>query len=130
MTPPAHEARFARHVHEVVDLDEHGASLGALEESIDSMNLGVEEQAALRVLVSSLHTGANVNQPVTGIVPATSRVDPEMQTRLSTERWINEGGSLGSAARAPAHAAEPGTLGDGAGTSKWSWHDDQPEILP
>lgn len=55
---------FATHVHEVVDLDEHGASLGTVEASIESMGLGVEEQSALRLLASSLHAGPNVNQLV------------------------------------------------------------------
>jgi hypothetical protein len=89
---------FAAHVHEIVVLDEQGASLGAVEGSIESMSVGVEEQAALRVLASSLHAGANVNQAAT--LP------------------LRKSGALDERAE---HDAVP---------SKWTWHDDQPEIGP
>jgi hypothetical protein len=75
---------FRDHVHEVVDLDERGASLGTVEESIGSMSLGIEEQAALRVLAASLHAGANINQVVTGPAePATRAPGYEEESKWS-----------------------------------------------
>jgi hypothetical protein len=55
---------FAAHVHEVVDLDKHGASLEAVEASIDSMPIDVEESSALWLLAWSLRNGVTLPQAV------------------------------------------------------------------
>jgi hypothetical protein len=126
---------FAAHVHEVIDLDDQGASLGAVEGLIELMSVGVEEQTALRVLATSLHTGANVNQVVTGLVGTAARVtDGETDTRQSTERWINEGGSTRFRARPSGRARPPATRNEAVAThgsaAKWSWHEDRTEVMP
>jgi hypothetical protein len=46
---------FARHVHEVVDLDAHGASPETIEARVDAMHADREERSALWELASSLH---------------------------------------------------------------------------
>jgi hypothetical protein len=55
---------FAAHVHQVVDLDERGASLVAVETHIDSMNLDMQEQTALCLLASSLHNAPGTRRVV------------------------------------------------------------------
>ena len=50
--------RFAAHVHEVIDLDAHGASLATIERRVDAMSADDEEQSALWLLAFSLHNGA------------------------------------------------------------------------
>ena len=50
---------FARHVHEVVDLDAHGASPEEIEARVDAMHAGREERSALWALAASLHHGAS-----------------------------------------------------------------------
>lgn len=45
---------FARHVHEVVDLDAHGASPEAIETRVDAMHADREERSALWALAASL----------------------------------------------------------------------------
>lgn len=47
-------SRFAAHVHEVVDLDAHGASYASIEASVDAMHVGHEERSALWSLACSL----------------------------------------------------------------------------
>ncbi len=53
-------ALFAAHVHEVVDLDAHGASLATIEERVNAMPADREEQSALWLLAFSLRNGARV----------------------------------------------------------------------
>ena len=50
--------RFAAHVHEVIDLDAHGASMATIESHVDAMSVDGEEQSALWLLAFSLHNGA------------------------------------------------------------------------
>lgn len=52
--------RFAEHVHEVVDLDAHGASLATIEERVNAMPADREEQSALWLLAFSLRNGAHM----------------------------------------------------------------------
>jgi hypothetical protein len=126
---------FAAHVHEVIDLDEHGASLRAVERSIDSMSVTVEEQMALRVLASSLHTGANVNQEVTGATGALRSAYAALdiahatkQAQLGTERWVNEGGSLAPEKTLVTPLRDASALAGEVVAPKWTWHDDLPEV--
>jgi hypothetical protein len=62
---------FAAHVHQVVDLDGQGASIAAVETHIDSMDLDMQEEAALCLLASSLHNAPGtrrvVNTPVVAV---------------------------------------------------------------
>jgi hypothetical protein len=62
-------SRFARHVHEVVALDEHGASYEAIEARVDSMRVDREERSALWSLASSLHNGVGTHQQTGGSGP-------------------------------------------------------------
>jgi hypothetical protein len=48
---------FARHVHEVVDLDAHGASYASIEARVDAMRVDREERSALWSLAFSLRNG-------------------------------------------------------------------------
>ncbi|MDP9344243.1 MAG: hypothetical protein M3P44_00705 [Actinomycetota bacterium] len=49
---------FARHVHEVVDLDAHGASHEVIEARVDAMQVDRAQRSALWSLASSLNDGA------------------------------------------------------------------------
>ena len=50
--------RFARHVHEVIELDARGASHEMVEARVDAMHVDREERSALWSLASSLHDAA------------------------------------------------------------------------
>lgn len=56
------EGRFAAHVHEIIDLDAHGASLATIEECVGAMTADGEEQSALWLLAFSLRNGALANR--------------------------------------------------------------------
>lgn len=56
------QTAFAAHVHEVVDLDAHGATLEAIEEHLDAMPLDQEEESALWLLAYSLRNGAHAHR--------------------------------------------------------------------
>lgn len=62
VTSDTRTGRFAAHVHEVVDLDAHGASLETIEARVDSMVADREEQSALSLLASSLRNGAHTHR--------------------------------------------------------------------
>lgn len=129
---------FAAHVHEVIDLDEHGAvPRGRREVHRRDERRRRGTNGALRVFASSLHTGANVNQEVDGpavalrtAYAALETAHAVMQARLGTERWVNEGGSLGPEAALLAPLRDASALGSepDVAASKWSWHDDLREV--
>ncbi len=69
---------FARHVHEVVDLDAHGASHEVIEARVDAMQVDRAERSALWSLASSLNDGA--------LTPATliQTAPPAMAGRITS----------------------------------------------
>lgn len=81
-----HAGRFAEHVHEVVDLDAHGASYESIEARVDSMPVDREERSALWSLAFSLHTGARTARALAGaardsIAPASGGTRPQGRSR-------------------------------------------------
>lgn len=63
------KSSFARHVHEVVDLDAQGAPYEAIEARVDAMQIDREERSALWSLTSSLAHGPRTPTRTRGRAP-------------------------------------------------------------